>query len=299
MLDVAGFTNFTQDHLDYHESFDAYFDAKARLFTEILAPDGWAVVNTDDARGADVAALAASRGQSVMTVGHCTGASLCLSAQRFDPTGQDLRFVFDGKSYQTRLNLIGGFQADNVMLAAGMAIACGEEPTQVFDTLANLTTVRGRMELAATRDNGATIFVDYAHTADAVETALKAMRPHVMGRLVVIVGAGGDRDKGKRRLMGKAAFENADMVFVTDDNPRSENPSSIRAAVMSGCEEAIEVSDRAEAILRAVDALGAGDALLIAGKGHETGQTVGDDIFPFDDAEQASMAVAALEGRLV
>jgi UDP-N-acetylmuramoyl-L-alanyl-D-glutamate--2,6-diaminopimelate ligase len=299
MLDVAGFTNFTQDHLDYHESFDAYFDAKARLFTEILAPDGWAVVNTDDARGADVAALAASRGQSVMTVGHCTGASLCLSAQRFDPTGQDLRFVFDGKSYQTRLNLIGGFQADNVMLAAGMAIACGEEPTQVFDTLANLTTVRGRMELAATRDNGATIFVDYAHTADAVETALKAMRPHVMGRLVVIVGAGGDRDKGKRRLMGKAAFENADMVFVTDDNPRSENPSSIRAAVMSGCEEAIEVSDRAEAILRAVDALGAGDALLIAGKGHETGQTVGDDILPFDDAEQASMAVAALEGRLV
>ena len=154
------------------------------------------------------------------------------------------------------------------------------------------------MELAVARDNGAAVFVDYAHTPDAVETALKAMRPHVMGRLIVIVGAGGDRDTGKRPLMGKAAFENADVVFVTDDNPRSEDPAIIRAAVMAGCEHATEVGDRAEAILRAVDALGAGDALLIAGKGHETGQTVGDDVLPFDDVEQASMAVAALEGRL-
>jgi UDP-N-acetylmuramoyl-L-alanyl-D-glutamate--2,6-diaminopimelate ligase len=298
VLNTAGFTNFTQDHLDYHETFDAYFDAKARLFNEVLAPDGWAVVNIDDARGADVVAMAASRGQSVMTVGHGADANLCLSAQRFDATGQDLRFEFDGKTYQTRLNFIGGFQADNVMLAAGMVIAGGEEPAHVFDTLAHLTTVRGRMELAATRDNGAAVFVDYAHTPDAVETALKAMRPHVMGRLIVIVGAGGDRDTGKRPLMGKAASENADVVFVTDDNPRSEDPAIIRAAVMAGCEQATEVGDRAEAILRAVDALGAGDALLIAGKGHETGQTVGDDVLPFDDVEQASMAVAALEGRL-
>ncbi|MDB4065346.1 UDP-N-acetylmuramoyl-L-alanyl-D-glutamate--2,6-diaminopimelate ligase, partial [bacterium] len=298
VLNTAGFTNFTQDHLDYHETFDAYFDAKARLFNEVLAPDGWAVVNIDDARGADVVAMAASRGQSVMTVGHGADANLSLSAQRFDATGQDLRFEFDGKTYQTRLNFIGGFQADNVMLAAGMVIAGGEEPAHVFDTLAHLTTVRGRMELAATRDNGAAVFVDYAHTPDAVETALKAMRPHVMGRLIVIVGAGGDRDKGKRPLMGKAASENADVVFVTDDNPRSEDPAIIRAAVMAGCEQATEVGDRAEAILRAVDALGAGDALLIAGKGHETGQTVGDDVLPFDDVEQASMAVAALEGRL-
>jgi UDP-N-acetylmuramoyl-L-alanyl-D-glutamate--2,6-diaminopimelate ligase len=298
VLNTAGFTNFTQDHLDYHETFDAYFDAKARLFNEVLAPDGWAVVNIDDARGADVVAMAASRGQSVMTVGHGADANLSLSAQRFDATGQDLRFEFDGKTYQTRLNFIGGFQADNVMLAAGMVIAGGEEPAHVFDTLAHLTTVRGRMELAATRDNGAAVFVDYAHTPDAVETALKAMRPHVMGRLIVIVGAGGDRDTGKRPLMGKAASENADVVFVTDDNPRSEDPAIIRAAVMAGCEQATEVGDRAEAILRAVDALGAGDALLIAGKGHETGQTVGDDVLPFDDVEQASMAVAALEGRL-
>jgi UDP-N-acetylmuramoyl-L-alanyl-D-glutamate--2,6-diaminopimelate ligase len=298
VLKTAGFTNFTQDHLDYHETFDAYFDAKARLFAEVLAPDGWAVVNIDDARGADIVALTASRGQSVMTVGHGADANLRLSAQRFDAKGQDLRFVFDGKTYQTRLNLIGGFQADNVMLAAGMVIASGEEPAHVFDTLAHLTTVRGRMELAVARDNGAAVFVDYAHTPDAVESALKAMRPHVMGRLIVIVGAGGDRDTGKRPLMGKAAFENADVVFVTDDNPRSEDPAIIRAAVMAGCEQATEVGDRAEAILRAVDALGAGDALLIAGKGHETGQTVGDDVLPFDDVEQASMAVAALEGRL-
>jgi UDP-N-acetylmuramoyl-L-alanyl-D-glutamate--2,6-diaminopimelate ligase len=256
------------------------------------------VINIDDPREADVVAIAAERGQSVMTVGHGAGSNLRLTAQRFDATGQDLRFEYGGKAYQTRLNLIGGFQADNVMLAAGMVIACGSEPARVFDTLEFLTTVRGRMELAATRDNGAAVFVDYAHTPDAVETALKAMRPHVMGRLVVIVGAGGDRDTTKRPLMGKAAVENADVVFVTDDNPRSEDPATIRAAVMAGCVDATEVGDRAEAILRAVDLLGAGDALLIAGKGHETGQTVGDDILPFDDVEQASIAVAALEGRL-
>lgn len=298
VLKAAGFTNFTQDHLDYHETFDAYFIAKMRLFTDVLAPDGWAVINIDDPRGADVVAIAAERGQSVMTVGHGGGANLRLSAQRFDATGQDLRFEYGGKAYQTRLNLIGGFQADNVMLAAGMVIACGVEPAHVFDSLEHLTTVRGRMELAATRDNGAAVFVDYAHTPDAVETALKAMRPHVMGRLIVIVGAGGDRDTSKRPLMGQAATENADVVFVTDDNPRSEDPATIRAAVMDGCADATEVGDRAEAILRAVDALGAGDALLIAGKGHETGQTIGDDVLPFDDVEQASMAVTALEGRI-
>jgi UDP-N-acetylmuramoyl-L-alanyl-D-glutamate--2,6-diaminopimelate ligase len=298
VLKAAGFTNFTQDHLDYHETFDAYFSAKMRLFTEVLSSDGWAVINIDDPRGADVVAIAAQRGQSVMTVGHGGGSNLRLAAQRYDATGQELRFEYGGKAYQTRLNLIGGFQADNVMLAAGMVIASGAEPADVFDTLEHLTTVRGRMELAATRNNGAAVFVDYAHTPDAVETALKAMRPHVMGRLVVIVGAGGDRDSSKRPLMGQAATQNADVVFVSDDNPRSEDPATIRSAVMEGCTNAIEVGDRAEAILRAVDSLGAGDALLIAGKGHETGQIVGDDILPFDDVEQASMAVAALEGRL-
>lgn len=296
-LNAAGFTNFTQDHLDYHETFEAYFDAKAGLFARVLPEDGTAVINMDDARGVDMAAIATARGQTVLTVGR-GGGHLRLTAQRFDGTGQDVRFEYEDKAFTARLPLIGGFQADNVMLACGLVIACGADPAHVFETLPYLGTVRGRMQLAATRENGAAVFVDYAHTPDAVATALKAMRPHVMGRLVAVVGAGGDRDTGKRPLMGQAAAENADIVFVTDDNPRSEEPATIRAAVMQGCPGAVEVADRAEAILRAVDALGPGDALLIAGKGHEIGQIVGDDVLPFDDVEQASVAVAALEGRL-
>ncbi|MEM6373293.1 MAG: UDP-N-acetylmuramoyl-L-alanyl-D-glutamate--2,6-diaminopimelate ligase [Pseudomonadota bacterium] len=296
-LTAAGFTNFTQDHLDYHETFEAYFDAKAGLFARVLPEDGTAVINIDDPRGVDMVAIARARGQDVLSVGR-DGGDLHLSAQRFDSTGQDVRFDFAGRAYTARLPLIGGFQADNVMLACGMVIACGADPDRVFETLPHLGTVRGRMQLAATRDNGAAVFVDYAHTPDAVSTALAAMRPHVMGKLIAVIGAGGDRDAGKRPLMGQAAAENADVVFVTDDNPRSEDPALIRKAVMEGCPDAYDVGDRAEAILRAVDALGPGDALLIAGKGHEAGQIIGDDILPFDDAEQASVAVAALEGKL-
>ncbi len=297
VLRAAGFTNFTQDHLDYHHSFEAYFDAKAGLFARVLPEDGTAVINIDDERGVDMAAIAKARGQQVMTVGR-SGGDLHLAGQRMDATGQDIRLVCRGKVYQKRLNLIGDFQADNVALAAGLVIACGADPDHVFDTLPHLVTVRGRMQLAATRENGAAVFVDFAHTPAAIETALSAMRPHVMGRLIAIIGAGGDRDAGKRPLMGKAAAANADLVIVTDDNPRSEDPAKIRAAVMAGCAGALEVADRAEAILRGVDMLDAGDALLIAGKGHESGQIVGDDVLPFDDAEQASLAVAALEGRL-
>lgn len=297
-LTAAGFTNFSQDHLDYHDTFEAYFAAKAGLFRRVLPEDGTAVINLDDDRGAEMRAVSAARGQQIVTVGHGTG-DLSLLAQRFDATGQDLRFSYAGKSHQARLNLIGGFQAENILLACGLAIVCGDPAESVFETLPHLTTVRGRMQLAATRANGASVFVDYSHTPDAVATALTALRPHVMGRLIAIVGAGGDRDVGKRPLMGKAAADNADIVFVTDDNPRSEDPATIRAAVMQGAPEATEVGDRAEAILRGVDALGPGDALLIAGKGHETGQIVGDDILPFDDVEQASVAVAALDGGVV
>ncbi|WP_339763312.1 UDP-N-acetylmuramoyl-L-alanyl-D-glutamate--2,6-diaminopimelate ligase [uncultured Sulfitobacter sp.] len=296
-LKAAGFTNFTQDHLDYHETFEAYFDAKAGLFSRVLPEDGTAVINVDDPKGVDMAAIARARGCDVISVGR-DGGDLHLTGQRFDATGQDLRFDWRGKTYQKRLNLIGGFQADNILLACGLVIACGAEPADVFDTIPHLTTVRGRMQLAATRDNGGAVFVDYAHTPDAIATALQAMRPHVMGRLVAIVGAGGDRDTTKRPLMGQAAAEHADLVFVTDDNPRSEDPAVIRAAVMGGAPDATEVSDRAEAILRGIDAIGPGDALLIAGKGHETGQIIGDDVLPFDDVEQASVAVAALDGRL-
>ena len=224
-------------------------------------------------------------------------AALKITGRRLDDTGQDVLFCWQGQTVQTRLSLIGGFQALNVLTAAGLVIAAGEDAQAVFSVLPRLTGVRGRMQLAGRRANGAPVFVDYAHTPDALETAIRALRPHVMGRLIVVFGAGGDRDRGKRPLMGKAAAEHADVVFVTDDNPRSEDPAAIRAAILHACPEATEVGDRAEAILRGVDALEPGDALLIAGKGHESGQIVGDVVYPFDDVEQASVAIAALEGR--
>ncbi|WP_341365559.1 UDP-N-acetylmuramoyl-L-alanyl-D-glutamate--2,6-diaminopimelate ligase [Yoonia sp. BS5-3] len=304
VLAAAGFSNFTQDHLDYHETSEAYFEAKMGLFRRVLSEDGVAVINLDDPHGAQVAEICTARGQEVISVGHYSDARLRLTAQRFDGTGQDILFTWQGKSHQARLNLIGGFQGENVLLAAGLVIAAGAPPEDVFDTLPHLHTVRGRMQLAATRENGAAVFVDYAHTPDAVKSALQAMKPHVMGRTIALVGAGGDRDPGKRPLMGAAAAQNADIVIVTDDNPRSEDPASIRAAVMAGAvgaggtDSITEVGDRAEAILRGIDMLAPGDALLIAGKGHETGQIVGDTVLPFDDVEQASVAVAALEGRI-
>jgi UDP-N-acetylmuramoyl-L-alanyl-D-glutamate--2,6-diaminopimelate ligase len=296
-LRAAGFTNITQDHLDYHRNFEDYFDAKAGLFARVLPEEAAAVINIDSERGVDMAAIARARGCMVVNVGNDSG-DLCLGNIQVDATGQTVCFKQGGRQFVQRLNLIGDFQAENVMLAAALVIACGAEPEDVFATLDQLTTVRGRMQLAATRENGAAVFVDYAHTPDAVARALKALRPHVLGRLIAIVGAGGDRDATKRPLMGQAAAENADLVIVTDDNPRAEDPAAIRSAVLLGAPEAMEVGDRAEAILRGVDALGAGDALLIAGKGHETGQIVGSDVLPFDDVEQASVAVAALDGRL-
>ncbi|APX90551.1 UDP-N-acetylmuramoyl-L-alanyl-D-glutamate--2,6-diaminopimelate ligase [Brevirhabdus pacifica] len=302
VLKAGAFTNFSQDHLDYHAGFDEYFAAKAGLFNRVLLEGATGVINLDAQRGREMAAEAEGRGLELITTGRDQAAHLRLTGQRFDATGQEVLFSWQGDAQRVRLELIGGFQAENVLAAAGLVIAAGEEATDVFRALPELVTVRGRMQLAATRENGASVFVDYAHTPDALETALKALRPHVMGRLIVVFGAGGDRDRGKRPLMGAAAAANADVVFITDDNPRSEEPASIRAMVREGAEgagssaEITEVGDRAEAILRGVDALQPGDALLIAGKGHETGQIVGDDVFPFDDAEQASVAVAALDG---
>jgi len=295
-LAAAGFSNITQDHLDYHPDFTAYLAAKAGLFDRVLPEGGVAVVNIDDPHGPHMAEIAAARGQDLITVGRRAGADLHITGQRFDPTGQVLRFDWEDRSHQVRLDLIGGFQAENAALAACLAIGAGGDAERVIAALPGLATVRGRMQLAATRRNGAAAFVDYAHTPDAVATALKALRPHVMGRLTAIIGAGGDRDRGKRPLMGQAAAQFADAVIVTDDNPRTEDPATIRAAVRGGCPGAMEVADRAEAILRGVDTLGSGDALLICGKGHETGQVVGADVLPFDDAEQASLAVSALDG---
>jgi UDP-N-acetylmuramoyl-L-alanyl-D-glutamate--2,6-diaminopimelate ligase len=295
-LAAAGFTNISRDHLDYHADFEAYFDAKLGLFERVLPRQGTAVINLDDPHGPRVRRIAKARGQSLVTVGKAEGCDLRLIGQRFDATGQELLFAWGGRSHKVRLDLIGGFQAHNALVAAGLAIGSGSDPAAVIGVLPGLRTVRGRMERAATRSNGASVFVDYAHTPDALTTALSALRPHVMGRLIVVFGAGGDRDRGKRPLMGAAAADAADVVFVTDDNPRTEDPGAIRAAVRAGAPDATEIGDRAEAILTAVDALQPGDALLIAGKGHETGQVVGHDILPFDDIEQASVAVAALDG---
>ena len=254
------------------------------------------MINLDDPKGPVMAGIAEARGQEVLGLGRHEDCALRVTGQRYDATGQDLRFNWQGRPRLARLNLIGGFQSSNALIAAALVIAGGEDPEATFDTLSRLTGVRGRMQLAATRANGASVFVDYAHTPDAVATALKALRPHVLGRLHVVLGAGGDRDRGKRVLMGQAAARYAEVVIVTDDNPRNEDPDLIRAMVRQGAPEALDVPDRAEAILRGVDALEPGDALLVAGKGHETGQIVGADILPFDDVEQASVAVAALDG---
>ncbi|MEL7026585.1 MAG: UDP-N-acetylmuramoyl-L-alanyl-D-glutamate--2,6-diaminopimelate ligase [Pseudomonadota bacterium] len=297
---AAGFTNISQDHLDYHADFEEYFHAKARLFERVLSEDGTAVINIDDPAGRRMVAIAETRGQDVLRVGESDDADLRLTRQQFDPTGQTIRFEWAGQPRQIRMELIGGFQAHNALVAAGLAIATGADPGAVFAALGRLETVRGRMQLAATRANEAAIYVDYAHTPDAIRTALAALRPHVMGRIIIVFGAGGDRDKGKRPLMGEAAAEGADVAFVTDDNPRSEDPAAIRAEILQALPKdtsrVSEVPDRAEAILRGVDALGPGDVLLIAGKGHESGQIIGDDVLPFDDVEQASVSVAALDG---
>lgn len=298
-LEAGAFTNFSQDHLDYHHDFESYFAAKALLFEHLLTEGQPAIINIDDPAGQRMAARADKAGLEIVRIGRAEAADLRILGQRYDATGQELRFSVHGKPHLVRLDLIGGFQAENVLAAAALAMASGEAADAVIGVLPGVTTVRGRMQLAARRANGAAVFVDYSHKPGALASALQSLRPHVMGRILVVFGAGGDRDRLKRPLMGQAARDYADLVIVTDDNPRTEDAAAIRAAVMAGAgPDAVEVGDRAEAILRGVDALEAGDALLIAGKGHESGQIIGHDVFPFDDAEQASVAVAALEGRI-
>ena len=296
-LAAAGFTNLSQDHLDYHGTMEAYRAAKAGLFERLLPEGAVAVIDLDDPEGVRLAAECEARGQEVIGTGAAEAARLRLAGQRFDGTGQDVLVRWQGRTHAARLDLVGAFQARNALVAAGLCIGAGDDPEAVLAALSRLRGVRGRMERAAVRDGGAPVFVDYAHTPDAVATALAALRPHVMGRLVAIVGAGGDRDRTKRPLMGAAAAEGADHVIVTDDNPRTEDPAAIRAAVMGGAPGAEEVGDRAEAILLGAAMLEPGDALIVMGKGHETGQQVGDQTIPFDDREHASIAVAALDGK--
>lgn len=282
-LAAAGFSNLTRDHLDYHGSLDAYRAAKLRLFAELLPRGAPAVANADmePATLAALAAIARARRLDFRTVGEA-GADIRLLRAVPLARGQALELATPAGRVEVELALPGRFQADNVLLAAALAAACGE--AGALGLLEKLTGVRGRMERAAVLPNGAAAYVDYAHTPDALERLLAALRPHARGRLVVVFGAGGDRDAGKRPLMGAAAARGADRVIVTDDNPRTENPAAIRAAVRAGCPEAEEIGDRAQAIASGLAMLGPEDVLAVAGKGHEQGQIIGEAVLPFDDA---------------
>lgn len=278
-LSAAGFTNLTRDHLDYHGTMDAYRAAKLRLFTDLLPAGARAVASTalDDQTADALRTVAASRRLDLGFVGEGGGLIRLVRATPH-PGGQHLEVEAGGVRREIELPLPGRFQADNALLAAALAPVPG-----ALDRLAMLTGVRGRMELAATLPNGAAVYVDYAHTPDALERLLAALRPHTAGRLHVVFGAGGDRDRGKRPLMGAAAARLADAVTVTDDNPRSEDPAAIRAAILAACPGARTVGDRKQAIAAALDDLRPGDVLAIAGKGHELGQTIAGITYPFDD----------------
>ena len=263
---VGGFTNLSRDHLDYHPSFAAYRDAKVRLFQDLLAPGAAAVVAADDAEAEVFVAAAAARQLRVMTVGR-NGDGIRLLDSAIDGFAQALIVEHAGRRHAVRLPLVGAFQVENALVAAGFAIATGSDPARVLAALEGLKGARGRLELVGAKD-GAPIFVDYAHKPDALAKALEALRPYVQGRLVVVFGCGGDRDRGKRPMMGAIAVEKADRVIVTDDNPRSEDAAAIRAAILAAAPGAVEIGDRGEAIRRAVAELGPGDVLLVAGKGH-------------------------------
>lgn len=294
---AAGLTNIARDHMDYHGDHADYAAAKMRLFDAVLPESGVMVVNAEDAEWPRLRAVAQRRGIAAIAVGTGADADLQISTSRVRAGGREARFVWKGRTHSITLNLIGGFQVENAAIAAGMALATGEAAETVFAALPRLTGARGRMELAARRANGAAIYVDYAHTPDALRSAIAALRPHCPGRLTVVFGAGGERDAGKRPLMGRAAAEGADGAIVTDDNPRGEDPAEIRAAIGAACPGSRDIGDRAEAIFAGVEGLcAAGDCLLIAGKGHERGQILGETALPFDDAERARAAVRALDG---
>jgi UDP-N-acetylmuramoyl-L-alanyl-D-glutamate--2,6-diaminopimelate ligase len=301
---AAAFTNLSRDHLDYHADMEDYFAAKMRLFTEVVGagvPEGGtAVVWADDAWSSRVLELANARGLRVLTVGE-GGEDIRLLSRMPAQLGQDLLIRHGGTDYHVTLPLIGAYQAANALVAAGLALATGGEPAQVFDALGRLQPVRGRLERAAISASGAPIYVDYAHTPDALSAAIDALRPHVApeGRLIAVFGAGGDRDRGKRPAMGRIAAERADLVIVTDDNPRGENPAAIRAEVLAGAgARAREIGDRRKAIRAAIGEAQAGDIVLVAGKGHEQGQIFGAGdqarILPFDDVTVARECAGAL-----
>src|SRR5215470_15964392 len=290
-IGIAGFTNISRDHLDYHGTLDAYRQAKLILFRHLVAADGAAVIAVDHAFATEVVDAARGRGLRIIEVGR-TARGIRLIDCVIEGFSQVLMIEHEGMRHQVRLPLVGAFQVENALVAAGQAIAGGGEAAAVFAALSGLVGAKGRLELVG-RKSGAPIFIDYAHKPDALAKALDALRPYASGRLVVVFGAGGDRNAGKRPLMGAIAAEKADRVIVTDDNPRSEEPGAIRAAILGGAPGADEIGDRNEAIHRAVKDLAGGDVLLIAGKGHETGQIIGQKIVPFSDHEAVRDALAA------
>jgi UDP-N-acetylmuramoyl-L-alanyl-D-glutamate--2,6-diaminopimelate ligase len=292
-LAAGAFTNLTRDHLDYHATLEAYLAAKLRLFDTLLPEGAAAVADADQPEASAVERIAAERGLEYLSVGDAGGALKLLSVTRVQGGSRLLVEAF-GKRHDAVLPLVGHFQISNALVAAALAIATGVEAREALDALSALKGASGRLELVGTHPSGAMVFVDYAHTPDALANALQALRPHVDGRLVVVFGAGGDRDPGKRPLMGEAAAANADRLIVTDDNPRSEDPASIRRAIIAGAPGAEEIGDRRRAIRTAVSGLERGDILLIAGKGHETGQTIGDTVLPFSDQDEARQALSAI-----
>ncbi len=295
---AAAFTNLSRDHLDYHADMDDYFAAKMRLFDEVVASDGTAVVWADDDWSARACQHAGRRGLRLITVGeNADAAGIRLIARQPGQLGQQLQIAHEGKEYRVNLPLIGAYQAANALVSAGLAIASGEQPERAFDALARLQPVRGRLERAAITAGGAPAYVDYAHTPDALEAAIAALRPHCRGRLIVVFGAGGDRDHGKRPEMGRVVAEQAELGIVTDDNPRGEDAATIRAMVLAGGSGLREIGDRRQAIAAALAEAGSDDIVLIAGKGHEQGQIVGAGeamrVIPFDDVTVAREAAAA------
>jgi UDP-N-acetylmuramoyl-L-alanyl-D-glutamate--2,6-diaminopimelate ligase len=286
---AGAFTNITRDHLDYHPTFDAYLAAKLRLFSDLVQPRGAAVIVADHDHANAAIAAAKQRRLRLLTVGR-RGEGIRLVDSVIDGFAQVLKLTYAGTDYTVKLPLVGGFQVENALTAAGLAIATGSDPRDVFAALESLKGAKGRLDLAGERD-GAPIFVDYAHKPDALAKALEALRPYASRRLIVVFGCGGDRDAGKRPMMGTIAAEKADRVIVTDDNPRSEEPAVIRAAILKAAPGAVEIGDRGEAIARSIADLRQGDVLLIAGKGHETGQIVGNQTLPFSDHEAVAAAL--------
>lgn len=288
-LKAGAFTNLSRDHLDYHPTMEAYLDAKMRLFRDLVPRGGGAAVWVDTAEGSHVAQVAADHELNVLGIG-VAGAGISLLSRQDEGLGQRLEIEADGTRLSLKLPLVGAFQACNALVAAGLAMLTGAGAREALATLETLEGVPGRLELVGVKPgsrDGAGVFVDYAHKPDALANALDALRPYATGRLIAVFGCGGDRDRGKRPLMGAIAAEKADVVIVTDDNPRSEDPAAIRASILAAAPEAREIGDRAEAISAAIAMARSGDVVLIAGKGHETGQIIGDRTLPFSDRDVA------------